>query len=228
MYDTLSSCGTSSQKKTLETAKRFYAKPQTIDNFGFARLDIFTEPNGNKFMHQRPYEQELWVTESGTTFEVLISRLHELGWINHTRPDVNHDAALLASVTNESFKPEHIQQLNTAIKQIKKDHRIVLKLQKPEMESLRVVRFSNTSFRNSSNFITQLLVCHIPWWRIKRRKLVTLLFIQVQKRNSFSVSSWDLCIRGLFWCCVRDPLWTLYHPQEKNTSQQHHGFWVYI
>lgn len=107
-------------------------------------------------MHQMPYAEKISVVEKGSNFEVFRSHSHELGWITHNLPDVAGDSALLAQVTKESFKPLHIQQIYKAIKRMKKDPGIGLKVHKLEMESLRIIAFSDTSFANTSNFRTQL------------------------------------------------------------------------
>lgn len=154
--DTLGAGTPEFEQDTLKTASKFEAKPRELGNFTFAGVVIVTNKDGTRTMHQSPYAQKLDVLRGDCPFAEFRSRRHELGWITHTRPDVAADSALLAQVTEKTFKPLHVKQLNAAIIRVKKEPGLGLKVHVLNRDKLRIISYADTSFANASDLGTQL------------------------------------------------------------------------
>lgn len=154
--DTLCAGNRNFQKETLETARRFDAKSRELGTFTFAGVVITTTPDGSRTMHQYPYAKKLAVLDKKCSFPDFRSRRHELGWITHTRPDVAGDSALLDQVTQHTFKPIHVKQINTAIQRVKDNPELGLRVHNLNKNKLKIISYADVSFANSADFRTQL------------------------------------------------------------------------
>lgn len=154
--DTLSAGDASFEKLSQLTGKVFDAKPRQYENLTFAGVTVETMEDGSRLMHQADYGNKISLLEKGCTFEEFKSRRHELAWLTHTRPDVAAEAAILAQVTAELFKPIHISQLNAAIKRVKNDPRLGLIVHKLNLDTLNILVHADASFANLHDLRTQL------------------------------------------------------------------------
>lgn len=71
---------------------------------------------------------------------------------SNTRPDVAEDSDLLVQETKESLHVIHTKQLNTATNRVKKGTQLCVKVDKLELEILRILEFADASFANASNY----------------------------------------------------------------------------
>lgn len=82
----------------------------------------------------------------------------EFAWLANSRPDCLFSISQLAQVTDEMFQqnlPLHIRYLNTAFK-FAIDNPVSLAILRLDLESLRVLGFSDSSFANNHDLSTQL------------------------------------------------------------------------
>lgn len=154
--DTLSAGNKAFEESTQVTSQRFDAKPREYENLTFAGVTIKTNPDGSRMMHQAQYAKKIETVEKKCTFERFRSRRHELAWITHTRPDIAAEAAMLAQVTRVSFSPNHVTQLNRAIRRVKAEPELGLTVHKLKPESLQILVHADASFANLPDLKTQL------------------------------------------------------------------------
>lgn len=102
--DTLGTCDSSYHTIKLEKAKIFDTEPRTVDKVAFYSVEIVTEPNGTRFVHQKTFAEKLSSVERDLYFKFFIFHHLELGWITHNLLEVAGDSTLFARVTNESIK----------------------------------------------------------------------------------------------------------------------------
>lgn len=154
--DTLSAGDKKFEQDTRITARRFDAKPREYETLNFAGVSIETQQNGSRLMHQAQYAAKIELLDKNCDYEIFRSRRHELAWITHTRPDVAAEAAILAQVTIESFSPNHITQLNRAIKRVKKEPKLGLLVHQLDVNSLYIIAHADSSFANLPDLKSQL------------------------------------------------------------------------
>lgn len=154
--DTLSAGDRIFEKDAQLTAKRFDAKPRQYDTLGFAGVSIETKSDGSRLMHQAKYAARIQLLDKGCSYEEFRSWRHELPWITHTRPDVAAEALILAQVTQYSFLPNHVTQLNKAIKRLKKEPKPGLIVNQLYTDSLFIIFHADSSFANLPHLKSQL------------------------------------------------------------------------
>lgn len=153
--DTLSAGTKGFQQDTLETARRFTAKPRTLGNLTFAGVVIIFYSAGTRTMHQALYAAKLDTLSQCFSYADFRSRKHKLGWITHTRPDVARDSAILTQVTQTTFAPVHVKRLNTAIRRFKNNPQLGLKVRNLNKEKLKIISYDDTSFVKFAEYRTQ-------------------------------------------------------------------------
>lgn len=154
--DTLSAGNKTFQEMSKITSQRFYSKPRNYDTLSFAGVTIETREDRSRIMHQAQHANKIEPLEKGSTFERFRSRRHELAWILHTRPDITASASILSQVTQETFFPNHITQLNKAIKLIKQNPKLRLIVHQLDIDFLRIISYAVASFQNLPDLKTQL------------------------------------------------------------------------
>lgn len=159
--DGIFSTGTSVfDKDTRITARRFDAKPGEYDNLTFAGVSINTNTDGSCLIHQKEYTQKNQHFKKGCTYVECSSRLDELAWSTHNRPDVEAEVEIIAQVTEQDFKPLHMFQLNRAIKRMKDEQASRLIVERLNMASMHIIVHADASFANLHDFKTQLGFCY--------------------------------------------------------------------
>ncbi len=127
--------------------------PVTFAGFNLSRSD-----EGHLSMDQTFYIKRLEELDPSSPFSDFRSMRMRLAWLANTRPDLLFEISQLAQITLERFKESaraHWKRLNLAIRYA---HVNVtsLKFPKLDMESLRIVGYSDAAFANNYDLKSQL------------------------------------------------------------------------
>ena len=99
------------------------------------------------------------------SFSNFRSKRQELAWLTNTRPDIACAVNKAAQVTEECFSDEHIKFLNKVVATAKKYSTRGLIQQKLDIESLRLVVYTDAAFTTNSDHTSQLgylvLLCDV-------------------------------------------------------------------
>lgn len=98
---------------------KFKSHPRKYDRLSFTRVEISQQPDGCVVMNQRPHAECIQLIPKHCTFADFRSRLHELEWLGHTRPDVKALANIASKINHANFAPKHVKPLNDCIKHVK-------------------------------------------------------------------------------------------------------------
>lgn len=140
------------------TAKRFSMGEDVVLPCDFSGFRLDFDENGDVTQTQRGYLKQLEPLPLDATYVQFRSMHMKLTWLANTRPDLMFEISQLAQVTEEVFnnyQESTIRRLNKTTK-FAMDNPIRLKFSKLNLDSMRVVCFSNSSFVNNHDLSTQL------------------------------------------------------------------------
>lgn len=127
--------------------------PVTFSGFTLAR-----DKDGSIIQDQHIYLSNLEALDKSASFSAFRSMRMKLAWLANTRPDCLFEISQLSQVTEDRFKSDKnriIRRLNKAVKYAV-DNRIYLRIPKLDLQTLRVVGYSDASFANNHDLSTQL------------------------------------------------------------------------
>lgn len=136
-------------KKNVQTKCREYG------NFKFSGVEIESIQNGYK-IHQSSFANKISELELSSNFSSFRSKRQELAWLTNTRPDIACAVNKAAQVTEENFSTDHIKLLNKVVKTAKKYSNRGLTQQKLDIETLRMVVYTDAAFATNSDHLSQL------------------------------------------------------------------------
>ena len=141
-----------------KTSERFCMGHDEHIHCEFSGFRIEKDANGVVHHSQKQYLKQLETLPLDAPISAFRSIRMKLAWLSNTHPDCMFEISQLAQVTNsmfESDKVKHIKRLNRAVK-FAMNHPITLKVDRLELDSLRVFGFSDASFANNHDLSTQL------------------------------------------------------------------------
>ena len=107
-------------------------------------------------MTQETSCHRLKILPVNATFEEFISKRDALAWLSMTKPETCASANILSQITPTTFNSTHIQQLNKLTKHVHKYSKRGITHHPLDMDSVRMITFSDSSFANNSDKKTQL------------------------------------------------------------------------
>ena len=140
------------------TGKKFRMADDECLPCDFSGFRLEKEEDGTVYLSQRTYLKNLETLPLDATLADFRSMRMKLSWLANSRPDCSFAISQLAQVTDEIFAKEKqkvIRKLNTAVK-FAITNPISLKIPRLELESIRVIGFSDSSFANNRDLSTQL------------------------------------------------------------------------
>ena len=125
-------------------------------DFTFTGIQCSTSDSLLRTMTQRDYIGRLKLLTSDTNFATFRSMRHKLAWVTNTRPDIACAVSMLTQVTERNFGQESIREANKIIKHLQKTQEISLNYPKLDMETLRILIYTDSSFNNRTDNRSQL------------------------------------------------------------------------
>jgi Reverse transcriptase (RNA-dependent DNA polymerase) len=140
---------------TEKTASRFDMKKPDRGSFELVGLET-TAVSGVRNLSQRTYISRLKLLPHNATFTDHRSMRARLAWITHTRPDISCAISQAAQVTESDFTPNHVKYLNRVIKHLRGTIDITLKFPKLDINTIKLLVYTDASFANKFNLTSQL------------------------------------------------------------------------
>lgn len=140
-----------------KTNERFEMKEDSALPSAFTGF-ILDKRAADLLIDQKSYLRKLEKLDEGATFGQFRSMRMRLAWLANSRPDCLFEINQLAQITEHMFKDrpnEMVRRLNKAIRYAT-ENQVRLKIPKLDVESLRIVGFSDASFANNADLLTQL------------------------------------------------------------------------
>lgn len=182
--DDLLRAGTPEFKRhAAQTNDRFEMGPDETLPCTFSGFHLSRDESGTLQQNQHFYLRKLEQLPLDAKFQDFRSMRMKLAWLANTRPDCQFEISQLAQVTEERFSIERssiIRRLNKATK-FAVDNQVSLRVPQLDVDSLRVVGFSDASFANNYDLSTQL--GHIMFLADKTGKSVPIHFKSYKSRR---------------------------------------------
>ena len=143
---------------TDKTEERFDMDEDKRIPCSFTGFSLSRGKNGTIIQDQHGYRHKVEHIPADSSFKLFRSMRVKRAWLSQTRPDCVYEISELSKVTEdrfEKFKREEIKRLNRAI-QYAIDNRVSLKIPQLDLESLRVVGVSDSSFESNFDLSSQL------------------------------------------------------------------------
>lgn len=93
---------------------------------------------------------------STSTFESFRSLRHQLAWLSNCRPDFTVGVNILSQVTDSKFDKSHIKEINRIVKHLRIQPSLGLPFPKLDLDSLRMMVFTDVSFANTEYLSSQI------------------------------------------------------------------------
>jgi Reverse transcriptase (RNA-dependent DNA polymerase) len=141
---------------TEKSQQRFLSRERKFDTFSFNGADIQSNDDGTFSLCQRFYIETLSPLAPTVSFTDFRSHRAKVSWICHTRPAVCYFANNSAQVTERTFSPVNVKSFNAVLENLRKtaDHK--LDFQHLDINTLRIVAYSDASFANNADLSSQL------------------------------------------------------------------------
>ena len=124
----------------------------------FSGFQIDRNKANELIINQHDYLRQLEEVATDCSFSKFRSMRMRLAWLSHSRPDCLLEISQLAQVTEEQFnqsKVKCVRRLNKAVRYAKREH-VSLVAKRLQLDTLRVIGFSDASFANNMDLTTQL------------------------------------------------------------------------
>lgn len=102
------------------------------------------------------YIERMPFLRKNTTFDEFASLRAMLLWVSHVRPDVAAFVSIIGSVTATTFLPDHVASINRKVQYLKSTASIGLVFPKLDVDSLRLVVYTDGSFANRDDKTSQI------------------------------------------------------------------------
>lgn len=153
--DTLCAGNPNFEEDAKITEQRFDCKPKEYERFTFAGMQVEQIEDGY-VLHQERYTRGLKDLSTDCTFSEYRSRRQGLAWLTNRRPDICADVNLCTQVTEAKWERRHVKELNLLIRYVKQAPRRGLTQGKLDIDTVKVKGFSDSSFANAEEKISQL------------------------------------------------------------------------
>lgn len=146
-----------SERASLEASlhDRFDCKESQDLPFTFPGMDFARDKAGLRATMLNYIERMTFLYKDANFADFASLRAMML-WVSHVRPDVPAFASILGSVTDETFHPEHVILINRRVQYLKSTANVGLVFPKLDVESLRLVVYTDCSFANRSDKSCQI------------------------------------------------------------------------
>jgi hypothetical protein len=141
---------------TEKSQKRFLSRERKFDNFTFNAADIQSNDDGTFSLCQTLYIETLSPLAPTASFTDFRSHRAKVAWICHTRPEVCYFANTSAQVTERTFSPVNVKSFNAVLENLRKTADRKLLFQSLDINTLRIVAYSDASFANNADLSSQL------------------------------------------------------------------------
>ena len=149
----------------------------------FTGFQLDRDPAGTLIIKQTRYLRRLEALPTDASLRQFRSMRMRLAWLSNTRPDCLFSIAQLAQVTEDMFNKNPgalIKQMNKATTYAVKNP-CGIKVNKLDLDSLRVVGFSDASFANNHDLTSQ--VGHIIFLADKNDNVMPIYFKSYKARR---------------------------------------------
>lgn len=126
------------------------------DIFSYTGMKIDKSKNDLRTLDQSEYIQRLKYLQRNAKFEDYRSLRARLLWIGNTRPDICAAVSISSSITKKVHSEKENDKLNKIVKYLKETKDIRLKYPKLDLNSLRLLVYSDSSFNNREENRSQL------------------------------------------------------------------------
>jgi hypothetical protein len=137
-----------------KTSDSFDVHPKEYDNFKFLGITVRSLAKSWFSISQAEYIAGLEPLVEDCSLIEFRSRRQQLGWLVHTRPDIACGVSFLSQVTNPSS--EASKALNSVLRYVKRSADHPLYLRPLDVNTLRIVAFSDSSYANNKDQTSQL------------------------------------------------------------------------
>ncbi len=124
----------------------------------FAGFKISGDKGNGFTVDENQYLKNLEHFQPTATFPDFLSMRMKLAWLGNSRADCDVEISQLAQVTDPIFQQSHreiLKRINRVMRYAA-DNLVSLKFPKLDLETLRVVGFSDASFANNYDLASQL------------------------------------------------------------------------
>ena len=142
-------------KLTDETAKFFDSRRKEFNDTKFAGVSIKKDESG-VHLHMKEFIDSLSELSSSASVSDFRFLRATLSCLVHARPDLCCATAMASQVTENTFCERSISTINKVINHLKSTKNTTMSYHPLDMDSLRLVVFSDAAFTNSMNLSSQL------------------------------------------------------------------------
>lgn len=170
------------QDMTMNTLRKFESKPRIYDTFDFFGMQIETRADGILCMNQKYYANNLTTIPNDVSFPEFRRTRALFSWMLHSRPDMACYANRAAQVTEKTYGPDKIRELNTGIRKVKETPMKGLSYGPMKNDELHLRVYADASFSTNDDLSSQLGFitllsdnegqCHILDYSSKKSKRV--------------------------------------------------------
>lgn len=148
-------CGNLSFEKATEaTLSKFECRKRSYLLIRFAGVYI-SRIESTIALDQAEYVSKLKLLPERCSFVEFRKLRAQLAWVMHTRPDICFNVSTSAQITEASFRPDHIDRMNKTVRHLRRYH-LKLKFQHLDTGSMHIRAYSDSSFANNEDLLSQL------------------------------------------------------------------------
>jgi len=146
------------QELTKRTLTRFQAKARTLDDAEFVGVRVTTtkSPSPRLAIDQRTYAVAVKRLPADATFSAFRSSRASVAWLAHTRPDLCCGINLAAQVTEASYGPTAVRNLNALIARAQKGRDVALHYHPLDISGLRIRAYADAAYATNKDGSSQV------------------------------------------------------------------------
>jgi hypothetical protein len=145
--------------------KNFDTKPAENPPLTFAGIHIRTKAHA---IGQTAYIDRQQKLPQSASFVYFRSQGAKMAWICHTRPELSCAISLAVQVTQKTYTVWDVRSLNVTVRYLKQIRSVGLQFPRLDMEKLKLVVYSDASFRNrkdGSSLLGDVIALSDDTWR---------------------------------------------------------------
>jgi len=146
------------QELTKRTLTRFQAKARTLDDAEFVGVRVTTakSPSPRFSIDQRAYADTVKRLPADAAFKAFRSSRASVAWLAHTRPDLCCGINLAAQVTEASYGPAAVRDLNALIARAQKGRDMALHYPPLDISGLRIRAYADAAYATNKDGSSQV------------------------------------------------------------------------
>lgn len=154
--DSINAGGKIFQDMKLKTLQKFESKPRLYDAFDFFGMQVETRTDGNFVMNLKYYTNNLQTNPKSTTFPDFRRARALFSWLVHSSPDAACYANRASQVTEKTYGPDKLKELNDGIRKIKATPTKGLSYGPLNNGSIHLRVYADASFSTNDDLSSQL------------------------------------------------------------------------